>query len=440
VSRYQAFPSGNPFGATAVVASNVASAFCRFYGEKFLWPKFLVEHVKTLPVPPLSDALVADLAECVRAGVDARRQIYRHLEPYREFTAPCQNIGSLSWDTASLLGQPLEDRVAKAYGLSTAHAAHLELDMKEALETLGMLGDDGDDGDNGDDGDDGDDDLGRIQPWGPRLFSYLVGSAFGRWDVRIGREPSLAPPLADPFEPPDVPPGMLVDCERRPATTTPPDYPLRLSPARLLLDEPGHSWDIETQVVAAASCLFDDAEGECSRALASVGRKTVRQYLRRQFFKDHLGVYTKGRRKAPIYWPLYVPSGTWGTWIYAPALSRETLFAIAKAAADRLEAAETEIRLLQRERHSGGAGRSVREVANALESEEQLAEELRRFRDEAERIAGLGWEPDLDDGIILCAAPLADLFPAWRDASGARGEIKAGKYPWATVSRWANQL
>jgi hypothetical protein len=121
-------------------------------------------------------------------------------------------------------------------------------------------------------------------------------------------------------------------------------------------------------------------------------------------------------------------------------LARETLFAIAKAATDRLDAAETEIRLLQRELDSGGAGRSVREVANALDSEEQLAEELRRFRDEAERIAGLGWEPDLDDGIILCAAPLASLFPAWKEASGARREIKAGKYPWATVSRWANQL
>jgi hypothetical protein len=79
-------------------------------------------------------------------------------------------------------------------------------------------------------------------------------------------------------------------------------------------------------------------------------------------------------------------------------------------------------------------------VANALEFEEQLAEELRQFRDEAERIAGLGWEPDLDDGIILCAAPLADLFPAWRDAAAARREIEAGKYPWATVSRWVDQL
>ena len=127
-------------------------------------------------------------------------------------------------------------------------------------------------------------------------------------------------------------------------------------------------------------------------------------------------------------------------WVYAPALRRETLFAIARHAAQRLDHAEAEIRRLVRERESGGAGRSDRAVANALAAEESLAEELRRFRDEAERIAGLGWEPDLDDGIILCAAPLADLFPAWRDAAAARRDLKAGKYDWATVARWADQL
>jgi hypothetical protein len=126
--------------------------------------------------------------------------------------------------------------------------------------------------------------------------------------------------------------------------------------------------------------------------------------------------------------------------VYAPVLSRETLFAIMRAAADRLDGAESEIRRLERERDAGGDGRSAREVANALAAEQQLSEELRLFRDEAQRIAGLGWMPDLDDGVILCAAPLANLFPAWKDTDAARKQIKAGDYPWATVSKWADQL
>ncbi|HVL64212.1 MAG TPA: hypothetical protein VM573_03470, partial [Actinomycetota bacterium] len=59
---------------------------------------------------------------------------------------------------------------------------------------------------------------------------------------------------------------------------------------------------------------------------------------------------------------------------------------------------------------------------------------------EADRIAGLGWEPDLDDGIILCAAPLADLFPAWPDAAKERENLRAGKYPWASVAAFADKL
>jgi hypothetical protein len=46
----------------------------------------------------------------------------------------------------------------------------------------------------------------------------------------------------------------------------------------------------------------------------------------------------------------------------------------------------------------------------ARDEERKLAEELRRFRLEAERIAALGWEPDLDDGLVLCAAPLVDVM------------------------------
>lgn len=432
VSRYQAFPSADPYAFIGLVASNIASAFCRFYGEKFLWPNFLVDNVKSLPIPDVSDGLVADLAHRVRASVRARQEIYRHLEPYREFTWPAEKVERLAWDAGSLLGESLEKRVAASYGLSPSQAEGLERDMTEALAVLGM---------NATAAESDEDDLGDIPSWGERLFSYLAGAAFGRWDIRIGHNPTLARPLPDPFDPPPVaPPGMLVDDQERPLAVAPSDYPLSIPQSGLLLDEPGHGWDIEAQIDAAILFMFENGDEARSRLLTLLGRRTMRDYLRRQFFKDHLKVYTKGRRKAPIYWPLYVPSGGWGVWVYAPRLSRETLFAVIRAATDRLEAAEGEIGRLKREQATGGAGRSARQVAAALESEERLASELMRFRDETDRIAGLGWEPDLDDGIILCAAPLAGIFPAWRDAAVARDEIRVGKYPWASVSRWAGKL
>ena len=166
----------------------------------------------------------------------------------------------------------------------------------------------------------------------------------------------------------------------------------------------------------------------------------LRDHVRKYFFKDHLRRYTKSRRKAPIYWPLYLPSGT-GVFGCTPRRSpRETLFAIEAAATARLNAAGSEISRLRSELRNGRGGRAPRQLADLLEAEQHLADELRSFRDEAARIAALGWVPDSDDGIVLCAAPLADLFPAWADARKERQNLRAGKYPWATVAKWADAL
>lgn len=273
------------------------------------------------------------------------------------------------------------------------------------------------------------------------LLSYLVGTAFGRWDVRIGRDPSLAPALPGVFDPvPVCSPGMLVGAEGLPVHDAPPGYPLALPPGRVLLDEAGHAWDIEARVRAVAAVLFDDSDAILAEAVAILGVRSLRDYFRRQFFKDHLSRYSKSRRKAPIYWQLSVLSRAWSVWVYAPVLARDTLFAVQGEAARRERLAEETIRRLHAEREAGGAGRTVKAVDAELAAEQELAEELGRFRAEAERVAALGWTPDLDDGIILCAAPLAGLFPAWPDAAVARGELRAGKYAWAGVSAWAGEL
>jgi hypothetical protein len=273
------------------------------------------------------------------------------------------------------------------------------------------------------------------------LASYLVGCAFGRWDVRIGHDPSLTPTAPALFDPVSLcSPGQLIGPGGLPAAAEPEGYPFRLSPGRLLVDEKGHTWDIEAAVLKASEALFNDPSGIIAEMLQILGCSTVRDYLRRQFFKDHIARYSKSRRKAPIYWPLTVPSKRWGVWVYAPAFTRETLYAVGSEAGRRERLASEAMTHLRREQRDDADRRTARTVSEELAAEERLAEEVRLFRLEAERIAGLGWEPDLDDGIILCAAPLADLFPAWPDTSSARAELRRGMYPWATVAAWADRL
>jgi hypothetical protein len=107
---------------------------------------------------------------------------------------------------------------------------------------------------------------------------------------------------------------------------------------------------------------------------------------------------------------------------------------------ERKHLAEQQIATLQREYDDGGAGRTTAAVSKELDAEQRLSVELDSFGDEAERIANLGWEPDLDDGAVLNAAPLAGLFPSWKDAAKYRNELRKGKHEWATVARFADKL
>jgi hypothetical protein len=273
-----------------------------------------------------------------------------------------------------------------------------------------------------------------------RYASYLVGCAFGRWDVRQEHDFTPVAGSEDPFDPlPVCSPAMLIDADGFPCREPVPGYPLALPPQGVLLDEPGHRLDLAAAMETAATTLVPESGSLLDEMTGILGRD-LREHLRRQFFKDHLGRYTKSRRKAPIYWPLTLPSRAWGVWVYAPRLTRETLFAVEAATDQRLGSAVTEIRRLEGMQLEAG-GRATREMARRLEVERKLAEELRLFHREARRIAGLGWIPDLDDGIALCAAPLADLFPDWSgELLTRRSELKRGQHPWATVSRYREAL
>ena len=273
-----------------------------------------------------------------------------------------------------------------------------------------------------------------------QVMSYLLGVAYGRWDVRAARDHSgePSPGLFDPV--PLCSPGMLTGPAGQPLAMQPEDYPLHLPPSRLLVDEPGHQWDIAAAIERSARAVFAEPEDILAELTSIFRRPDIRDHLRKQFFKDHLSRYSASRRKAPIYWPLTVPSGNWGVWVYAPAFTRETLYAVASEAGRRERLASEAMTRLRSEQRDGAGGRAARRVSEELDAEERLAEELRLFRLEAERIAGLGWEPDLDDGIILCAAPIADLVPAWPDASTARTQLRRRMYGWAAVAAWADQL
>lgn len=110
------------------------------------------------------------------------------------------------------------------------------------------------------------------------------------------------------------------------------------------------------------------------------------------------------------------------------------LFAITGAARDKLRRLQDQARQLQ-DSHIDTADRATAERVERVES---LAREVERFAEQAEGVAQSGWRPDLNDGLLLCAAPLALLFAdeAWRKcAAQYRKNLEDGRYPWATAQR-----
>jgi hypothetical protein len=175
---------------------------------------------------------------------------------------------------------------------------------------------------------------------------------------------------------------------------------------------------------------------ECCEAL---GVKDVREYLRApaKFFADHLSRYSKSRRKAPIYWPLSVASGSFTAWVYYPRLSPQTLHAlINELLLPRLTRVEEERARIDA-RLEFATGRSAERLVDARDKARAHAQELRDLRAALDAINALPFLPDLDDGVVINAAPMRGLFrlKPWRDELEAVWtSLTTGEYDWAHLA------
>ncbi len=305
------------------------------------------------------------------------------------------------------------------------------------------------------------------------ILSEFVGIIFGRWDVRIALDPAIAPKLPDPFDPlPVCPPGMLVGPDGLPAEpnrivseewlrarpdadTLPPDgsvknptipdseYPLRISWDGVLVDDPGfngdrpHRDDIVRRVREVFDLLWKDKSHEVEQEACDIlGVSDLRDYFRKPagFFQDHLKRYSKSRRKAPIYWPLSTPSGSYTIWLYYHRLNEQTLYgAVNKYVEPKISEVERGIAQIENDLKAA-SGREATRLTDRLGEARAFVAELRDLREELLRIAALPYKPDLNDGVIINTAPFHGLFRlrSWaKDTEDCWKKLAKGDYDWA---------
>jgi hypothetical protein len=454
VSRYMAFPDhGRHVEALGISASRMASAFMRFYGEKFEFPNFLVESLKSLPWPSLSEDAEIYFEELITRELEARRRAYQNFEPFHEFVLPSKvqdrSAGgqALAFDPYSLIGETGERMVAEAYKFTPEQAEAVERDLREALayQRRNQMTDDNVEGNS--DEDDKDFVL-DTSPYATEEanISYLLGCAYGRWDIRYATGERTPDSLRDAFAPlPVCPPGMLQNEKGLPASQSDlsDGYSLDVVWSGVLCEDEGHPEDIIEKVRQCAAVIWGAEAGEIEEgACQKLGTRSLREYFRKPsgFFADHLKKYTKSSRKAPIYWPLSTSSGSYTLWLYYSSLTAQTLYtAVNDFISPKLKQVSQDVASLR----SKSNARSRDDEKN-LEALQTLELELIELRDAMLKIAPT-YHPNHDDGVQITAAPLWQLFhykPWQKILKDTWAILEKGKYDWSylAMAYWPDRV
>ncbi|WP_051238717.1 BREX-1 system adenine-specific DNA-methyltransferase PglX [Gaetbulibacter saemankumensis] len=154
-----------------------------------------------------------------------------------------------------------------------------------------------------------------------------------------------------------------------------------------------------------------------------------------KFFDAHLKDYSRNKRISPIYWHLGVPSGKFNIWVYYPKLNENSLFKIVNELVEpKLEDVKKQVAALE-----------MSSASKELHEQMALRDELIDFKEELLRVAQLPYKPNQDDGVLITAAPLHNLFrhTKWRKSTeDCWKKLKKGDYDWAHLaySIWPDRV
>jgi len=279
------------------------------------------------------------------------------------------------------------------------------------------------------------------------ILSWSVGVCFGRWNVEIGNRDIVSSVTCESLlqSIPRASLAMLRDIDDLPATSSPAGYFMPIEWDGIMVDDPDNQHDAVRRARDVVEYVWKDrAEGIEKEACEILGVKELRDYFRKPgpggFFGDHIGRYSKSRRKAPIYWLLQSSKKNYSLWLYYHRLDKDLLFkALVNHVEPKLRLETSRLESLRSQKGAAGeSGKEAKRLAGEVESQEDFLSELRDFEDKLRRAANLHLEPDLNDGVVLNIGPLWELVP-WKEAKCYWEELLEGKYEWSSIGKQLRQ-
>jgi hypothetical protein len=204
----------------------------------------------------------------------------------------------------------------------------------------------------------------------------------------------------------------------------------------VVLDE-GHSDDLPRKVESALTLMLGEQGAEQVIAAISgqplaVGNE-LRKFFERDFFtKWHIKWY----QKRPIYWLLQSPRKLYGLYLFHERITKDTLFVVQRK---YLDAKIKLTRQLLAEKRAAAKAESNARERRALNKQaddiEKLLLDLEEFAKNLKAITDRGYDPDIDDGVILNLVPLASVMPSWsKEPQKYWDALERGEYDWAHIA------
>jgi hypothetical protein len=380
---------------------------------------FQVGDLARLPVPKRSSHLLRNL---VNEAVELAKKDSEEDETTYDFIAPPawpEGAEAVAERHRRLAGieREIDEEVYRLYEISDDDRRAIEAEL--AAPTAGA--DENDEGDTGDGEAEADEEAPLTpQELAQRWISYAVGIALGRF------QPGVAGALG---------------CGRFSS-----EIAARLrgftDPDGLMVLEEGHPDDLARRILDILRTIYGDEEAErivrTATGSAAPLREAVESYLLGPFWRDHVKRY----RKRPIYWLIQSPKKSYSLYLFHERATADTLPMIRgnRYLGGRLN----RLRQEQAEAISKANPQARRRAGLIAEEIEELEEFDRRLEavtrvpvtDKHGRPVTVRWEPELDDGVLINAAPLHELLPSWREVNPKKAwqALEAGAYDWSKTA------
>lgn len=195
-----------------------------------------------------------------------------------------------------------------------------------------------------------------------------------------------------------------------------------------VIDE-GHENDLPVWV---ERILMEILREKDALRIVAIG-KPLRQYLAGEFFTGyHIPMY----KKRPVYWALQSERKNYTIYLFHEHLNSETVYNLQRNYVEPKLALEKN-RLSEMVKELAGMpgeSQEKRTLEKRIEEQQELVEELTRFRKDMEEVIALDYNPDINDGVLINMAPLHKLIK-WSEPEKFWERLLRGELEWSTMAK-----